>query len=490
MRVSELITIDEVRQWEEEDIITVIAGTGTGKSYFIKNILYAFAKEQNKKILFLIHRTDCVNQFQKEIEKDKKTDTIIIKTYQYLEALYKFKKVFDFSEYAYIVCDEFHYFLSDASFNISTDMSLNIILAETDKTKIFMSATGDYMKRYINKIKGIETKDYKLPIEYIFIKKLVYFQKDETLEKFIEEAIEKNHKTIFFIQSAQKAYELYNKYKDHCLFNCSKNNDKYYKYVDIEKINNLLENQTFDELILITTTCMDAGVNIIDTNIKHIIVDVKDLGTIIQCIGRKRIQHKEDRIFLYIKTISNKQLGGMKTQLKRKIEKADFLREHTVKEYIEQYPRQYDYSNIVYDEIVEENNKGTKKVNELMYFKCNLDICDIEFMLIRGNYGYCKYLAFLFGFQDQETGKYNYTTLEENYKEESMEEYLEKLIGKKLFKDEQKELIDKIDVRVNSRQQKSYKKLNEGLKMINCPYIIIPKKSNSVRYWIIEKIEE
>ena len=84
-RVSEIITTEEIKKWNKGDIITITAGTGAGKSYFIKNILYAFAKKENKKILFLIHRTDCKNQFYEEIKRDNKLDTINIKTYQSIE---------------------------------------------------------------------------------------------------------------------------------------------------------------------------------------------------------------------------------------------------------------------------------------------------------------------------------------------------------------------------------------------------------------------
>lgn len=75
-RVSELISPSEIKTWEKGSVITIKAGTGAGKSYFIKNILYAFAKANKKRILFLIHRSNCVNQFQREIEKANKTDVI------------------------------------------------------------------------------------------------------------------------------------------------------------------------------------------------------------------------------------------------------------------------------------------------------------------------------------------------------------------------------------------------------------------------------
>jgi hypothetical protein len=60
------------------------------------------------------------------------------------------------------VCDEFQYFISDASFSKTTDISLNMILSQKSVVKIFMSATGDYVKNYMNNIKKIETIGYMI----------------------------------------------------------------------------------------------------------------------------------------------------------------------------------------------------------------------------------------------------------------------------------------------------------------------------------------
>jgi len=204
-RVSEEVTIDKIEKWDETDIITICAGTGVGKSYFIKNNLYAMAKRDGNKILMLIHRTNCITQFEEEIIRDKKTDVIDIMTYQRLEYMFLKGSYKDLSDYQYIICDEFHYFMSDASFSKTTDISLNMILEQLFTTKIFMSATGDYMKKYINEVKGIETIDYKLDITYGFIKKLTFYYTDEYLETYIENAIASNSKTIIFLQSATKA---------------------------------------------------------------------------------------------------------------------------------------------------------------------------------------------------------------------------------------------------------------------------------------------
>jgi hypothetical protein len=470
-RVSEIVTIEEINSWKDGEIITIKAGTGVGKSYFIKNHLYETAKKNNKKILMLIHRRNCVDQFIDELEKGKKTEGIEIKTYQYLEALYKNNQTFNFDKYHYIVADEFHYFMSDAAYNKTTDMSLNSILNLSGKIRIFMSATGDHMTKYIRDYKKMKTIDYEVPINYNFIKTLTFFNKDETMERFIIEAIDSNSKGIFFIQSAKKAYELYKKYKDYCLFNCSRNNEEYYKFVDKQKIDNMLQNEKFDELILITTTCMDAGVNIKDPDVKHIVCDVKDNGTLVQCIGRKRLETDKDNIYLYIKTITNQQLGGMETQLNKKLEMASFLRKHTVQEYIEKYLREYDRYSIVYDDVTEDEDKGTKKVNELMYFKCLIDMNDINTMKKNGDFGYCKYLAVKFGFYD-ESG-YTYRLIQEDDKNEELENYLESIVGKVMLTvSDRKELIEKVNVKQNGKLLKSRDSLNAALREMDFNYYI------------------
>jgi len=161
---------------------------------------------------------------------------------------------------------------------------------------------------------------------------------------------------------------------------------------------------------------------------------------------------------------------------------AEFLKTHTVKEFIVEFPRQYDYSNMVYDNVVSEDNKGTKKINELMFFKCKEDLNEIKAIKEFGKYGYCEYIKTIFGVEF-------YMIIEEQNVINELERYLDGVVGKRLYKDEQKELIEKIDLKVNRRLQKSYDKLNNGLKMIDLGYVILPKKSNNKRYWIVEKIE-
>jgi hypothetical protein len=311
--ITDLIHPDIIKSWQSGDVIIISAPCGRGKSYFIKNPLYEYVKSNGKKILMLLHRTNCIIQFQKEIEKDNKTDYIDICSYQKIEKKVLHNKSFDWTPYQFIVSDEFHYFLDDAAFNITTDISLNEIMKQKNAIRIFTSATGENVQKYIQELYQVAPVTYELKSDYSFINNLTFFNKEDTIEEFIKEAIEKRQKSIFFIQSAKKAFYLYKKYSENCLFCCSTSNKDYYKFVDKNKISLMLEKQRFNELILITTCALDAGVNIIDKELHNVVIDVKDTHSLIQCLGRKRIQDSKDYVNLYIKAINNMALGGLET---------------------------------------------------------------------------------------------------------------------------------------------------------------------------------
>ena len=492
----------DILTWKQNSIITITAGTGTGKSHFIKHELYSHCKQNDKKILMLLHRVNCKQQFQTEIEQNNKTDIITLQTYQSIEMI---GDSYNFNEYDYIVCDEFHYFMSDASFNKTTDISLNNILYAQNKIIILMSATGYYMKNYINNIKKIKTINYELPINYNFIDTLTFFDNDSYMETLAQQFIDNGNKAIFFIQSAEKAYKFYKRYKDYSIFNCSDTN-KYSKYIDKEKRDTMLRQEKFDCLLLITTTALDAGINIKDTSLTHIVTDVSDIGSLLQCIGRKRVRwhnigsnrYVEETVHIIIKNINNKVLGGRITQANERIEKANFLRNknNTVKDYVEKFGRDTDISNIVYDEIVTTENKKdkhktTKKVNELMYFKTLIDRETARKMIKLGKEGYIKFMADLLGKGE------HYMKIEDAEQKQSIEEVLSKFVGKKLYKEEKDILINVIDFRVDGKIQKSYTKLNYALSdILKLPYVIKAEKGKSFRdkdgivrnekgYWII-----
>lgn len=468
-RVSDIISVEDMESWTADNLIVISAGTDSGKSYFIKNMLYEYARAQGKKILFLLHRVNCQSQFQMEIVQDKKTDTIDIRTYQSIDKrLLNTRKSIDFSQYAYIVCDEFHYFISDAEFNPTTDLSFYEILKQRDCIRIYMSATGEDVEKYLELDKKYKNKirKYELSADYSHVSSLTFFQRTEDMDFLAERFIENGEKAIFFIQSAQKAYKLFKKFSKNSLFNCSAKSPLY-RHVDNEKIDNMLKNERFEENILFTTSCFDAGANIVDRGLKYIVADIKDVGSLIQCLGRKRSVDKDDTVSFYIKNISNQQLGGFLTKTKRQIEMANYLLKHNTQELIMKYPREIDRSGIIYDDINlnRQINTATKKVNGLMYAKKRFNI-EFYAELMKEPYGYCKYISSYL-----QQPQYDLFT-----KDYSLLAYLQRYVDENrvmLSVKDRKPLIDKLDIRSDGKQLKSIESLNAALIERELPYKIV-----------------
>lgn len=498
--VTEFIAEEDIESWDNNDVITIVAGTGVGKSYFIKNTLYEYAKKTDAKILMLLHRKYPVEQFKMELEAKGKSNIIHVVTYQAIEHCKKREiqgigKAFDFSRYKYIVSDEFHYFCNDSSFNNKTDYSFYSIM-KSNAVKIFMSATPEEVEnvflKYVKSKKIEQPKRYSISENYNHIKTLSFFNNYDEIEELIKQ-FQDDEKAIVFINNCEEAYKLHKKVKD-SLFLCSESNKNYYKYVDKEKIRTMLKNERFNEKALICTSCFDAGANIVDEKVTKIICDNRDIVSLIQCLGRKRIINENDKIDVYIKNINNNQLGGNIKKLNDSLEHAEYLNKYKTSKYIKQYGKDITKGyGIIYDE-TDENGSVFKRINWLMYYKRTYDIRTYEKMLELGKYGYCKYLARKFGFYDEEKNKYLYNIVNQNF---TVTSYLKKLCDDETLmytNSDKSKLIEKLNVKKNGRLVKSINVLNECLKEDNIPYRIIEKniRLNKIRYrhtWQIVKDE-
>ncbi len=405
----------------------------------------------------LIHRKPPAEQFALEITRDGKSDVIDIMTYQRIENYISNGNTFDFHEYEYIICDEFHYFCSDARFNNCTDISFYAILSYDQAIRIYMSATPDEMTEVFSKFqhhhKIENVKRYVLPPTYDHINKLTFYYKDASVEKLLDSFKKSGNKAIVFCDSCKKAYSLFKKFCNDSLFLCS-NSNSHYKYVDTDAIEKMLQDERFETQFLISTVCLDAGANIIDKAVTKIIIDIKDVGSLIQCMGRKRIQDDDDKIDVYIKGYNNNQIGAFKARVLKALNQVEFFKENGEEKYVEKFGRDMDWSNIIYDEIAD--GHITKKINWLMYYKRIYDKDLFSNMISYGEYGYYVYLAKKF--------KCKYSVLSENY---DTENFLSELwaSGKIMYsKKDRKELIEKINVRSNGKLLKNINTLNSALR--------------------------
>lgn len=158
-----------VQRWNILTPVFISAQTGTGKNTFVKENLLTrvyfdnVRNSLNKRILLLSNRVALNRQskykyaeYIRELTGDSSYienferytvdgideyvdfGVITICSYQQLYG----RKLLDSNEYDYIICDECHFFTSDATFNIETDKILDYIVTKgKNSVRIYMTAT-------------------------------------------------------------------------------------------------------------------------------------------------------------------------------------------------------------------------------------------------------------------------------------------------------------------------------------------------------------
>lgn len=230
-----------------------------------------------------------------------------------------------------------------------------------------------------------------------------------------------------------------------------------------------------------TTKALDNGVNIKEKKIKHIICDIFDLELAQQYLGRKRVIDSEDKCNFYIRNYNAREVGNFKGLLNaRKNPIQVLIRDKD--EYMSYYGhnREHHSDYIFYD--------GKElKYNELAYWEMLCQSFDI--ILIQKD-GYKKVMLDRLGETlEKVTDLYE---LEVMHKQDELVIYLERILGKRLYKEQQKELADKINLTAGGKQHKAVAKLNLALTMLKLNYEIISKRvkehGDLKTIWIVNKI--
>lgn len=447
-KFSNVISIEEMKQWKGNVILE--GGTGSGKTTLVLEKFVPLNKD--KSFLYLCNRKRLLNQIEKDIDQ-LNHNNVTVKTYQWLDNCIEHS--YPIKEYDYIICDEFHYTFEDSVFNELTGNSFNYIV-NGNTPVIYMSATCRQLFHLFVHHEVVPTdQHYYIRKSYDYVNKFVFFKHKNDIELIIENILENtNDKIVFFTHSLDLGLKVYDKFRYVSTFYCSDNA----KSIEAIKIRNKtlhkLEGNTFNSRLLITTTAMDNGINLIDRDIKHVMCSMWQVNQLEQCIGRKRIIDNNDSCSFYF---YERNIGMFNKSYRYEYDKLYPLTVRKIKGMID---------NLQLDHMT-----GYDLKDRYVY-----------------GIGFKKYLINELKFNESKV--INYKDIKKENKTTMLDNYLDSIVGIKLYKDDQKELIDMIDLRVNSKQQKSYKKLNEGLNMLNLPFIILPKKSNDKRYWIVERIEK
>ena len=481
-KFNDVITKEIIKTWNNENVI-LNGATGSGKTYLIENNLYEYCEDNLKSILYLCNRTALFEQVLLEV-KEEGLHNIDVMLYQTLQS--KILKGEIVPHYDFIALDEFHYVLSDSIFNIYTDLTYDWIMEQTKSVKIFMSGTA---QNIFNKLKldGFVKEEYEyiIPYDYSYVKECkIYKEKFEVMNIINNILTTTDDKIIYFANSTDFAIEVYNQFKDDAHFRCSteSKNDEARELNDVDCINGYNTDLiTFNKRLLITTKALDNGIDIRDRDVKHIICDVFDLESAQQCLGRKRKIDDEDTCTFYIRNYSKKSIGNFKGGLNKNLNPVQMFIDNR-----EEFDNTYGqdrkwHNNFIYFD-------GDKRqYNKLAHWKMICHSSDIETMEL------ISYKELFLGrLGDTMTNIIDLEELEEMQLKDKLAMYLDSILDQRLDKEKQLELIDRINVRVDGKQQTSYGKLNIGLQMLELPYIIISKrvkengKLNTV--WIVNKL--
>lgn len=169
--LSDFISTDTVKKWDNTTPIFISAQTGSGKSYFIQHTLLDMLVDSNpyqkNSVLLLSNRIALNRQFKIQLADFLVSLTGDVKYKKAMEKFYTVQGIdkfcyqfglitacsyhqlfentsIDLSVFKYIVCDECHFFTADSLFNPNTNEILKRIVREgNNAVRIYMSATPE-----------------------------------------------------------------------------------------------------------------------------------------------------------------------------------------------------------------------------------------------------------------------------------------------------------------------------------------------------------
>lgn len=348
---------EEYKSWKEGELIFIQAPTGTGKSYFILNVLLDWAVLNRFSILYLVNRKVLKSQIEEKIQErcieleryygNDVSSMIEVMTYQTIEQklLRQDRGEIGFlinklNQYTFVVYDECHYFYTDSTFNTNTELSFDCLADIFDKKiQIFMSATMDEMKNLIMQRrpigrdgedflskkmwvqliqKGIPIEDrirsYYMESAYDNLK-IHTFEDMENMISIIKASKKTSKKWLIFTDSIGRGKNIKKSLTQKDVDVDDEKQIVYEKedvvFIDADYQNNedsmesvmeVAKTSQINKKIVIATSVMDNGVSFHDDNLLNIVIMADNKETFVQMFGRKRFSQSilMENVNLYI----------------------------------------------------------------------------------------------------------------------------------------------------------------------------------------------
>lgn len=330
---------EDYKNWKKGDVVKIQAQTGTGKTYFItgskdsKGLIDRM--ESYETMIYICNRTELKRQiklellkkFNKEIpylkdregnfilndknekildidtlDDTKKIENIVITSYHAI-SFGKLDNIYlegknSLDGFDYIVCDECHFFMCDSGFNNLAYLALEELINTRyrNSIKIFISATMHEIDAVIeaqtekHKTTGFgswsdfKVHPYNTGIDYSYLN-IKYFKNIKDIMQIIKNDKTKD-KWMIFVTSKTKGEYIEENLK-------ASNISATFIYSDVgenDEKKNITAECKFNSKVLISTKCLDNGVNIKDEKVKNIVIMAYDKTTFIQELGRIRFR--------------------------------------------------------------------------------------------------------------------------------------------------------------------------------------------------------
>lgn len=298
--------------------VGIFSETGTGKNTFVEKVLMADAIKKGQNVLLFSNRVALNRQTKKRLAKifeleylvDKYTDLglddltdfggLTVVSYQQLEAWinessYKLAEL-QKMDFAYVICDEVHYFTSDCGFNAFTDISLDYIVHQFRKSvRVYMTATPDEVfpvLRNKEKTLGIvyesgypvglfEWQVYEFACDFSYINAYAF----DGIEDLAEIIKRSDEKWAVFVDKIDIGKQLIEKLGKGTLITAESKKVESPSYPSFKKI---VDEEKYDEQILVSTAVLENGINIKDYHVKNVAIFCNDKVRFLQTLGRIR----------------------------------------------------------------------------------------------------------------------------------------------------------------------------------------------------------
>lgn len=321
---------DEVDLWTPPNPVLINTPPGSGKTSFVYEVLLPKAIAKGQNVLLVSNRTGLSDQEKyavmdvledpnrfyltpEGVRAQEDFGAVRVITYHRLPALVTDPGFRTWvANLAFVVFDEAHFFVADAVFNQNCDYILKLATKHfCHAVRLYLTATSEDI---IEPLAKAEEENFRClispplwypPREFIWYHragnydqyKLSFFN---SLSEFIPKIQEDpNQKWIIFVDSKNQGKEF-----------ATELGKQVAVYIDAEKKSGkpweTILSGHLPSQVLVTTAVLDNGINIVDQDVKNVVIVADNRTALLQMLGRRRVSKDEKiNLFIYNQTEEN-----------------------------------------------------------------------------------------------------------------------------------------------------------------------------------------